>query len=150
MIATRNLLKQISPRWLPFADAASDDLPLGQILRLSLFQLSVGMATVLLLGTLNRVMIVELSLAASLVAMMIALPVLVAPFRALLGFKSDHHRSAIGWKRVPYLWFGSLWQFGGLAVMPFALLVLGGDVTHKVPFAGEVLAALAFIMTGFG
>ena len=52
---------------------------------MSLFQVSVGMATVLLLGTLNRVMIVELSLAASLVAIMIALPVLIAPFRAFSG-----------------------------------------------------------------
>jgi energy-converting hydrogenase Eha subunit H len=57
----------------------------GQLLRLSLFQVSVGMATVLLLGTLNRVMIVELSVPAMVVALMIALPVLVAPFRALLG-----------------------------------------------------------------
>jgi BCD family chlorophyll transporter-like MFS transporter len=108
------------------------------------------MASVLLLGTLNRVMIVELSVPAFVVAAMIALPVLSAPFRAILGFRSDTHRSAIGWKRVPYLWFGSLWQFGGLAVMPFALLVLGGDVVHKVPFAGEVLAALAFLVTGVG
>jgi MFS transporter, BCD family, chlorophyll transporter len=82
---------------------------------------------------------------------MIALPVLIAPFRALLGFRSDTHRSAIGWKRVPYLWFGSLWQFGGLAVMPFALLVLGGRRGPlRCPFAGEVLAALAFLMTGLG
>ena len=70
------------------------------------------------MGTLNRVMIVELSLPATIVAVMIALPVLIAPFRALLGFKSDNYRSAIGWKRIPYLWFGSLWQMGGLAVMP--------------------------------
>ncbi|MEL7202783.1 MAG: MFS transporter, partial [Pseudomonadota bacterium] len=42
------------------------------------------------------------------------------------------------------------WQMGGLAVMPFALLVLGGDPVHHVPFAGEVLAALAFLMTGLG
>ncbi|MEL7093555.1 MAG: MFS transporter, partial [Pseudomonadota bacterium] len=48
------------------------------------------------------------------------------------------------------IWFGSLWQFGGLAVMPFALLVLGGDVVHDIPFDGEVLAALAFLMTGLG
>ena len=82
------------------------------------------MATVLLLGTLNRVMIVELGVPAMVVAAMIALPVLSAPFRALLGFRSDTHRSAIGWKRVPYIWFGSLWQFGGLAIMPFALIVL--------------------------
>ncbi|WP_159975636.1 MFS transporter [Roseobacter cerasinus] len=135
---------------MPFADAASPDLPMGQLLRLSLFQVSVGMAAVLLLGTLNRVMIVELGVPAMIVAVMIALPVLIAPFRALLGFRSDTHKSAIGWKRVPYIWFGSLWQFGGLAVMPFALLVLGGDVVHDIPFAGEVLAALAFLMTGLG
>ncbi|MCE8009707.1 MFS transporter [Aestuariivita sp.] len=143
-------LKTLSLSMLPFADAASDALPMGQLLRLSLFQVSVGMATVMLLGTLNRVMIVELSVPAMIVACMIALPVLIAPFRALLGFRSDTYRSSIGWKRVPYIWFGSLWQFGGLAIMPFALLVLGGDVYHEVPFAGEVLAALAFLMTGLG
>ncbi|MEL6103145.1 MAG: PucC family protein [Pseudomonadota bacterium] len=141
---------RIPSRFIPFADAASDTLPMGQLLRLSLFQVSVGMATVMLLGTLNRVMIVELTVPAMIVAIMIALPVLIAPFRALLGFRSDNYRSAIGWKRIPYLWFGSLWQFGGLAIMPFALLVLGGDVVHDIPFAGEVLAALAFLMTGLG
>ncbi|MAY45491.1 MAG: MFS transporter [Rhodobacteraceae bacterium] len=123
---------------------------MGQLLRLSLFQVSVGMATVLLLGTLNRVMIVELSVPASMVAAMIALPVLVAPFRALLGHRSDTHRSAIGWKRIPYLWFGSLWQMGGLAVMPFALLVLSGQQSVGPAWAGEVLAGLAFLMTGLG
>lgn len=150
MIVSRSQVKSLGMRVLPFSDAASDDLPLGQLLRLALFQVSVGMAGVMLLGTLNRVMIVELSVPATLVAIMVALPVLIAPFRALLGFKSDNYRSAIGWKRIPYLWFGTLWQFGGLAVMPACLLVLGGDVTHEVPFAGEVLAALAFIMTGLG
>lgn len=150
MIPTRAAIKSLGLRALPFADAASEELPLGQLLRLSLFQVSVGMASVMLLGTLNRVMIVELSVPAMIVAVMIALPVLVAPFRALLGFRSDTYRSAIGWKRVPYLWFGSLWQMGGLAVMPFALLVLGGNPVHHVPFAGEVLAALAFLMTGLG
>lgn len=141
---------KLSMEMLPFADAASRELPLGQLLRLSLFQVSVGMATVLLLGTLNRVMIVELGVPAMVVAAMIALPVLSAPFRALLGFRSDTHRSALGWKRVPYIWFGSLWQFGGLAIMPFALIVLGGDQTLGPPWAGEVLAALAFLMTGLG
>ena len=143
-------LKALGGRFMPFSDAASDALPMGELLRLSLFQVSVGMASVMLLGTLNRVMIVELSVPAMIVAVMIALPVLIAPFRAVLGFKSDTYRSAIGWKRIPYLWFGSLWQMGGLAVMPFALLVLGGNPVHDVPFAGEVLAALAFLMTGLG
>jgi BCD family chlorophyll transporter-like MFS transporter len=150
MILRQKHIKALSPAWMPFADASSEGLPLGQLLRLSLFQVSVGMATVLLLGTLNRVMIVELSVPAMVVALMIAIPVLVAPFRALLGHRSDTHRSAIGWKRIPYLWFGSLWQMGGLAVMPFALIVLSGDQTHGPAWAGEVLAALAFLMTGIG
>ena len=150
MIFPRSYLKALPAKLLPFSDAGSEDLPLGQLLRLSLFQVSVGMATVMLLGTLNRVMIVELSVPAMVVAFMIALPVLSAPFRTLLGFRSDTYRSAIGWKRIPYLWFGSLWQMGGLAIMPASLLVLGGDTVHDVPFAGEVLAALAFLMTGLG
>jgi MFS transporter, BCD family, chlorophyll transporter len=98
-------------RLLPFADAATTELPLGQLLRLSLFQVSVGMAAVLLTGTLNRVMIVELNMSASLVAVMVSLPLLFAPLRALIGFKSDNHVSLLGWKRVPYIWFGTLLQF---------------------------------------
>ncbi|MEQ3728419.1 MAG: PucC family protein [Tateyamaria sp.] len=137
-------------KMLPFADAASEGLPLSQLLRLSLFQISVGMAAVMLLGTLNRVMIVELSVPAIIVATMIAIPVLIAPFRALLGFKSDNYRSAIGWKRIPYLWFGTLWQFGGLAIMPMALLVLAGDSAIDAGVFGQIAAALAFLLTGLG
>ena len=147
---SRNLLKSVTMRALPFSDAVSDQLPLGQLLRLSLFQISVGMAAVMLLGTLNRVMIVELGVSATIVALMIAIPVLVAPFRALLGFRSDNYRSAIGWKRIPYLWFGSLWQFGGLAIMPMGLLLLSGDQAAGPSWAGEVGAALAFLLTGIG
>lgn len=134
---------------VPFADAASDDLPLPRLLRLALFQVSVGMATVLLMGTLNRVMIVEMGIGAGVVAALAALPVLMAPFRALLGHKSDHHRSAIGWKRAPYLALGTMWQFGGLAIMPFALLLISGDTTGPM-WIGYAGGALAFVMTGIG
>jgi BCD family chlorophyll transporter-like MFS transporter len=150
MIVSRNYVKNLGLGMLPFSDAVSEQLPLKQLLRLSLFQISVGMASVMLLGTLNRVMIVELSVMAWIVAIMIAIPVLVAPFRALLGFRSDTHRSAIGWKRIPYLWFGSLWQFGGLAIMPMGLLLLSGDQVAGPDWAGEVGAALAFLLTGLG
>ena len=118
--------KRVGTRFLPFADAATTELPLGRLLRLSLFQVSVGMAAVLLTGTLNRVMIVELGMASSVVAAMVSLPLLFAPMRALIGFKSDHHQSILGWKRVPYIWFGTLLQFGGFALLPFALLVMSG------------------------
>ena len=152
---TRSLISgwaRLGPRFLPFADAATPDLPLPRLLRLSLFQVSVGMALVLLVGTLNRVMIVELKVPASLVAIMVALPVLYAPVRALIGFRSDHHRSALGWRRVPYIWMGTLIQFGGLALMPFALLVLsgGGNSSQWPSWVGPAGAGLAFLLVGAG
>jgi BCD family chlorophyll transporter-like MFS transporter len=143
------LWSRVGVRFLPFADAASPELPLSRLLRLSLFQVSVGMALALLSGTLNRVMIVELGVPAWLVSLMIALPIIFAPFRALVGHRSDHHRSALGWRRVPYLWFGALMQFGGLAILPFALLVLSGDGSGPV-WLGQAGAALAFLLLGAG
>ncbi|WP_415921001.1 PucC family protein [Tateyamaria sp. SN6-1] len=149
--ATRKLAA-LGPKYLPFADVASEDVPLSQLLRLSLFQVTVGMALVLLAGTLNRVMIVELSVPASLVAGMLALPLLFAPFRALIGFRSDTHKSALGLRRVPYIWKGTLYQFGGFAIMPFALLVLSGygDAVDAPRWIGYSSAAIAFLLVGAG
>jgi MFS transporter, BCD family, chlorophyll transporter len=140
------------PRFLPFADAASPDLPLPRLLRLSLFQVSVGMALVLLIGTLNRVMIVELGMPASLVAIMISLPIIFAPLRIVIGFRSDTYRSPLGWRRVPFIWHGTLVQFGGLAIMPFALLVLsrGGEAANSPEWIGYMGAAVAFLLVGAG
>ncbi|MEY2682377.1 MAG: hypothetical protein RIQ66_938 [Pseudomonadota bacterium] len=139
-------------RFLPFADAATPDLPLTRLLRLSLFQISVGMALVLLIGTLNRVMIVELKVPASIVSIMVALPIVFAPLRALIGFKSDIHRSELGWRRVPFLWMGTMLQFGGFAVMPFALLVLAGagQAANAPIWVGHLGAAIAFLLVGAG
>ena len=139
-------------RLLPFADAASDDLPLPRLIRLSLFQFSVGMAMVMLIGTLNRVMIVELGLPTFVVSVMVALPLLFAPARALIGFRCDHHRSELGWRRVPYIWMGSLLQFGGFSIMPFALLVLAGagQSLQAPAWVGQLGAGLAFLLVGAG
>jgi BCD family chlorophyll transporter-like MFS transporter len=145
-------LLRAGPRFLPFADAATPDLPLGRLLRLSLFQVSVGMALVLLVGTLNRVMIVELGVSAALVGVMISLPLIFAPFRALIGFRSDTHSSALGWRRVPFIWRGTMIQFGGLAMMPFSLLVLagGGESADAPAWIGQIGAGLAFLLVGAG
>ncbi len=157
--AARQLNERLALKWarlsldfLPFADVASQELPLSRLLRLALFQVSVGMAYALMVGTLNRVMIVELGVSAWLVALMVALPLLVAPFRALVGYRSDIHLSALGWRRVPYLWFGSLLQFGGLAIMPFALILLqpGADTQPGGAVIGHIAACLAFLMVGAG
>ena len=148
-LAITQAFLRLGPAMLPFADAATKELPLGRLMRLSLFQVTVGMAAVLLIGTLNRVMIVELAVPAWIVAVMLSLPLLFAPLRALVGFRSDTHRSVLGWRRVPYIWFGTLLQFGGLAIMPFALLILSGDTTGPL-WVGHAAAALAFLLVGAG
>ncbi|MEL6871115.1 MAG: PucC family protein [Pseudomonadota bacterium] len=142
----------MGPRFMPFADIASPDLPLSRLLRLSLFQVSVGMSLVLLVGTLNRVMIVELGVPASLVGLMVAMPLVFAPFRALIGYQSDTHRCELGWRRVPFIWKGTLWQFGGFAIMPFALLVLAGkgEAANAPVWIGHAAAALSFLLVGAG
>ncbi len=147
-----NRIAAIGTQYLPFADAASAEVPLSRLLRLSLFQVTVGMALVMLVGTLNRVMIVELNVPATLVGFMISLPLVFAPFRALIGFRSDRFVSAIGWRRVPFIWKGTMLQFGGFAIMPFALLVLSGfNEAHDAPlWIGHTAAAAAFLLVGAG
>lgn len=141
--------QKAGPRFMPFADAASSQVPLSRLLRLALFQVSAGCVLVLLTGTLNRVLIVELGVSVALVSAVVAIPVLAAPLRLFIGHKSDTYKSVLGWRRVPYIWFGSLLQFGGLAIMPFVLLLLHSQTVGPA-WAGPAGAALAFLLTGFG
>jgi BCD family chlorophyll transporter-like MFS transporter len=142
-------LLALASRYMPFADAVSHELPLGRLLRLSLFQAAVGITMALLVGTLNRVMIVELGVPAWWVALSVALPLVFAPWRALIGYRSDTHPSALGLRRLPYLWVGSLLMFGGLAIMPFALLALA-EPREGFVWTGRIGAALAFLLVGAG
>ena len=134
---------------IPVASVGTRELPMSQILRLGLFQMTVGMMYVMFTGTLNRVMIHELGIAATLLGAVLALPILFAPLRLVIGHRSDNYRSALGWRRVPYLWLGTLLMFGGLAIMPFALLVQSEyAATH--PVLASLGAALAFFLSGLG
>jgi BCD family chlorophyll transporter-like MFS transporter len=139
-------------KYLPFADIATDDVSLSRLVRLSMFQVSVGMALVLIVGTLNRVMIVELAVPASIVASMLALPLVFAPFRTVIGFRSDTNVSALGLRRIPFIWKGTLYQFGGFAIMPFSLLVLSGygEAIDAPRWIGLSSAALSFLLVGAG
>ena len=139
----------LGSRIMPFADAASPELPLSRLLRLSLFQLVIGINMALLVGTLNRVMIVELGMPAWIVACSVAIPLVFAPLRAFIGYRSDTHPSPLGLRRLPYLWMGSLMLFGGLAIMPFALLLLSESMDQTLSL-GHLGACLAFVLVGAG
>ena len=143
------LVTRFGPSILPFADVATTELPLPRLLRLGLLQFTVALATTLLAGTLNRVMIVELKIPALVVGLMLAIPLLTAPLRAVIGYKSDIHVSVLGWRRVPYIWLGTILQFGGLAIMPVALFILAGD-THGSRGVGVAASFFSFLCTGLG
>lgn len=83
---------------------------------------------------------------------MIFLPILFAPLWALVGFKSDNHKSALGLRRFPYIYRGTLLQFGGFAITPFALLVLSGygEAIDASRWIGLSSAALSFLLVGDG
>ena len=126
-----------------------EGLPVSRLLRLGLIQAAAGMTLVLLDGALNRILIVEMHVSAVLVTLMIGAPLVFAPLRAVIGFRSDIHASALGWRRTPFLVLGTMVQFGGLAIMPFFLLAMtqGHGAAAAV---GEAGAMLSFLLAGVG
>jgi BCD family chlorophyll transporter-like MFS transporter len=77
------------------------------MLRLGLFQMGLGMMSVLFLGVLNRAMINSLEIPATIAASMIAMHQFVAPARVWFGQLSDT-RPILGHHRSGYVWIGSL------------------------------------------
>jgi BCD family chlorophyll transporter-like MFS transporter len=75
--------------------------------RLAGFSIAYGLSGALIGGTLNRVMIADLGLPASLVAFFFAIPLLVSPVRVWLGYRSDGF-PIFGRRREPYIVLGAL------------------------------------------
>jgi BCD family chlorophyll transporter-like MFS transporter len=143
------LTARINERYLPWLNVVQGDLTLSRLARLSLFQVSVGICFVLLNGTLNRIMVVELGRAAWLVSAMLALPLLLAPARVLIGYRSDNHQSFLGYRRLPYLWMGTMGQFGGLALMPFVLILMT-SADASASWMGFAMSLGALLLVGAG
>ena len=109
----------LGSRFLPFADAATPDLfPLAPVAAFPVPGFRGHGAGHVFIGTLNRVMIVELE-CSGVARWRDDFPAArLRAFRALIGYRSDMHRSALGWRRVPFMYRGAMIQFGGLAIMP--------------------------------
>jgi len=110
------------------------------IVRLGLVQASIGAIVVMTTSTLNRIMVVELALPASLPGLLVAIHYFVQVIRPRMGFESDS-----GSKKTP-------WIIGGIA-----LLALGGfgaaiaTTLMGVNLAIGILAAIvAFFLIGIG
>jgi len=112
--------------------------------RLAGYPIGLGLTSVLFSGTLNRVMIAELGLPASLVGLLFAVPLLVSPLRIWMGYRSDAY-PLWGLRREPYIIFGSLLAGSGIVIGTLTgINVAPASVTR----VGSVL--LAFATYGLG
>ena len=112
----------------------------ARIARLGLGQMALGSVVVLMTSTLNRVMVVELELSASVPGALVALHFAVQLSRARVGFGSDG-----AGRRTP-------WILGGMAALGVgsvgAALATALMASHRA--AGLAAATLAFIVLGLG
>jgi MFS transporter, BCD family, chlorophyll transporter len=107
--------------------------------RLAGYPIGLGLTSVLVGGTLNRVMIVELGLPAILVGLFFAIPLFISPLRIWLGYRSDGY-ALWGLRREPYVIVGSLLAAVGI----LATTRLGlGNTTTLLAMAGMLLAMSA-------
>jgi BCD family chlorophyll transporter-like MFS transporter len=119
-------------------------MPLTKILRLGLIHAAVAITLVPINSTLNRIMISELGLAATLVAVLVSLPYCFSPIQVWIGNYSDHH-PLFGYRRTPYIALGLLLCAGGAALAPSAAFALAGDLRLGLP-----ISLLAFGAWGMG
>lgn len=147
MAAGRVLMRPVQgvQRWLEEHPRAARWL---RVFRLGLFQFGMGVSLAPITGTLNRVLIDELRIPAVAVGFLIAIHYFVSPARAMIGFRSDVDRAAGNW-RTPYLVFGAMLTYGGLATAPFSLILLSGDGSLSFPVA-MIVCTLIFLAYGIG
>jgi BCD family chlorophyll transporter-like MFS transporter len=113
-------------------------------IRLGLLHVAVAITFVLINGILNRVMIHDMQILASVVAVLVVLPYLLSPLQVWIGQYSDTHPIA-GYRRTPYIALGLLLCIGGAVVTPYVALLMAGNVVQ-----GLLLGVLAFGAWGFG
>ncbi len=110
------------------------------IVRLGLVQAALGAIVVMTTSTLNRVMVVELGLAALVPGLLVGLHYAVQGTRPRMGWGSD-----MGGRRTPWIIGGMAVLCGGGLVSALAVAWMG-----TTPVAGLALAALGFLLIGLG
>lgn len=145
------------PEPKPDQSVNSQSIPrvkLPTMFRLGLYQMGLSMMSILILGVLNRVMIQELAIPATIVGVMLAIPSFVAPTRIWFGQMSDA-KPLFGLHRSGYIWVGTalfaiasflavqvMWQLGN------AVSNAGGWVGNAQIYGWAGLLALVFAVYG--
>ena len=115
-------------------DAKNPQIPrinLATMLQLGLFQIGLGMMSVLIFGVLNRVLIKELQVPGTIATIILALTLFVAPARVFFGQLSDRQK-ILGYHRSGYVWIGA----GSLAILAFIIVQIMWQVGDSLKNQG--------------
>lgn len=113
-------------------------------IQLGLIHVAVAMTLVPINSTLNRVMIKDLAISATVVAILASLPYLFAPIQVVIGSFSDRH-PIIGLRRTPYILLGLLLTVAGVIIAPYVAFLLATNW-----WMGVMVGLLAFGAWGMG
>jgi len=113
-------------------------------LQLGLIHVAVAMTLVPINSTLNRVMIKELAISATLVALLASLPYLFSPVQVAIGSFSDRH-PIFGLRRTPYILVGLILCAAGVIVSPYVAFLMAENLGM-----GILAGILAFGAWGMG
>ena len=112
--------------------------------QLGLIHVAVAMTLVPINSTLNRVMIKELAISATLVAILASLPYLFSPIQVAIGSYSDRH-PIFSYRRTPYILAGLLLCVLGVIVSPQVAFLMANNFP-----VGLLAGILAFGAWGMG
>ncbi len=128
-------------------DTLAQPLPrvgLWTMMRLGLFQMGLGMMSVLLFGLLNRVLIKELGVPGTIASLVLAVTLFVAPARIWFGQLSDTQR-IFGLHRTWYVRLGAL-SFATIAFLAVQPLWKVGALLNKTSGSNNLLQATEWIV----
>lgn len=113
-------------------------------MRLGLLHMAVAITFVAINGVLNRVMIHELGILSTIVAILVVLPYILSPAQVWIGQYSDTH-PLFGYRRTPYIALGLVLCIIGMKLTPFAALSMADNFA-----LGFSIGVCAFGLWGIG
>ncbi len=115
-----------------------------QNIRLGLLHVALAVTFVAINSVLNRIMIYEMALPASVVASLVILPYVLSPMQVWIGQYSDHH-PFLGYRRTPYIALGLVMSLGGMMLTPYTALLMDQNF-----WMGLLLGIVVFLVWGIG
>lgn len=112
-------------------------------LKIGSFHIGSSLTDLLTKAVLNRVLIVELGVAAAPVSLLNALAYFLAPLSLWAGYQSDT-RPILGSRRVAYIWLGRLLMLVSLPLLPLAVVAIARDTGSPLGWGLLVVSSLLY------